>query len=129
MARRPERLRFRHLTPAEKRIVCNGCGPKGGWVPVPEFVFTEACNHHDFNYWIGCTKAQRKKADKQFLKEMLLEAGNSYWYKTLAYIYYKAVRVAGGKCFYHGDKQRTKMDLKWYITELALKQTIGGEKK
>jgi hypothetical protein len=108
---RPDRIRYRHLTPEEKATICNGCGPKGGPIPVPEFVFTAACNHHDFNYWLGCDKHQRKKADLQFLAEMLAEAAGIRKYVILARIYYRAVRWFGGKCFYWAERQRDKRDL------------------
>ena len=104
----------------ERKIICNGCGPKGLFIPIPNFVFKEACDHHDFNYWIGCNKAQRKKADKQFLTEMLYEANGNLWYKIWAYTYYRAVRIGGIKCFHWDDVQRTKKDLKEFIIAQAL---------
>lgn len=117
MDNRPDRIRFRHLTEEEKKIICNGCGPKGGPIPVPEFVFTEACNHHDFNYWIGANGLQRKKADLQFLMEMLLEAGGVAKYIRLANLYYRAVRIFGYFCFNYAKRQRNKRDLIKYIEE------------
>lgn len=125
---RPQRIRYRHLTFAERQVLCNGCGPKGGWIPVPEFVFTTACNQHDFNYWIGCHKEHRKKADDQFLEEMIYEADGKWKYIILAHIYYRAVRMFGSKCFHHANRQRTKQDLQEYITELALDAKFGGGK-
>lgn len=110
--KRPERIRWRHLTPKERAVICNGCGPKGGPIPVPDFVFTEACNHHDFNYWLGSSKLQRKKADLQFLAEMIAEACGVRKYIILAGIYYRAVRWFGGRCFHYARRQRTKRELK-----------------
>jgi hypothetical protein len=121
---RPERIRYRHLTPEEREIICNGCGPKGGIIPVPEFVYTEACNHHDFNYWIGANKLQRKKADLQFLAEMIAEAAGVRKYIILARIYYRAVRWFGGLCFNYAKKQRTKSDLKREIMKNRIKAKV-----
>jgi len=115
MSNRPERIRYRHLTPDERSVVCNGCGPKGGFFPVPEFVFTSACDQHDFNYFLGSTRAQRKKADLQFLAEMIAEAAGVKKYIWLARIYYRAVRWFGVFCFHWSRRQRTKRDLKAYL--------------
>jgi len=112
MATRPDRIRWRHLTPKEKAVITNGCGGKGCFINPPDFVYTEACNHHDYNYWIGCNKLQRKKADLQFLAEMILEAAGCRKYIILARIYYRAVRIFGGRFFHWAQRQRTKKDLK-----------------
>jgi len=101
-----ERIRFNDLTDEEKEMICNGCGPKGGLIPIPNFRFEASCNHHDFNYYIGCTEKQRKKADKQFLAAMRLDAGRNIYYRVWAYTYYMAVRAFGKKCFYYGPSQR-----------------------
>ena len=100
------RLRFRHLTEEHKRLICNGCGPKGGIVPIPDFLFHASCDHHDFNYWIGCNRLHRKKADLQFYREMLRDAGGNPWYKFWAKVYYRAVRWFGASRFYWGKHQR-----------------------
>ena len=111
------RVRYIDLTPQEKAVICNGCGPKGGIIPVPEFRFTASCLHHDFNYWLGCKEIQRKKADLQFYKEMVKDANRANTanarrrHRRLARIYYLAVRLCGRFCFHYANEQRTRMDL------------------
>jgi hypothetical protein len=92
-------------------MICNGCGPKGGIIPIPEFLFHASCDHHDFNYWLGCNKLHRKKADLQFYREMLKDAGGDPYYKFLAKIYYRAVRWFGWMCFHWASRQRDLYDL------------------
>lgn len=119
-------LKFRDLTALEVDVLCNGCGKKGGGIPVPEFKFTASCNQHDFNYWQGGTEADRVKADYQFYESMCVDARfkangdkrNRFvraYYTTLAYIYYKAVRLCGGNKklggFNFTDKKRGRKEL------------------
>jgi hypothetical protein len=104
-------IRYRDLTEAQKLIVCNGCGPKGGWVPVPDFFCHASCDHHDFNYWLGCTEEDRRKADHQFLVEMLKDAGDDPIKQTIALTYWMAVRLFGSFCFHYADKERDENDL------------------
>jgi hypothetical protein len=113
------KVRFRNLTAKQKSLICNGCGGKGSWIPIPEFIFGADCNHHDFNYWLGCTKAQRKKADRQFLVEMLIDSIRLFikepLYKVLFYVfwaivYYAAVRLRGYK-YFNFVKRKTLEDL------------------
>ena len=97
-------MKFRDLTPEQVKKICNGCGGKGSWVPVPQFIFHASCEHHDFNYWLGGTEADRKKADKQFYQAMKKDIKDEPWWKRpwyhiLAYTYYKAVRIKGGEFF------------------------------
>jgi len=111
------RVRFRDLTDEERKVICNGCGPKGGFIPVPEFIFTACCDHHDFQYWLGCNRKQRKKADLQFLREMMNDAVSYSFpkprntYRWLARIYYRAVRLVGMFCFHWAKRQRNRIDL------------------
>lgn len=82
----------------------NGCGGKGGWVDPPEFVFHDSCNDHDISYSVGGTEADRKNADEAFYREMKRAAAKAPWYAmtflySQAWIYYKAVRLFGGKFF------------------------------
>jgi len=95
--------------------ILNGCGGKGSWVPVPDFMFSASCDQHDFNYWLGGTEADRLKADWQFLQAMLADAEREPWYRRwwarrVARLYYWAVRRYAGRFFHHG-RRRTRADL------------------
>lgn len=125
-------IRYKNLTEEEIAALCNGCGKKGGFIPVPEFKFTASCNHHDFNYWLGCSEAHRIKADFQFLTAMLHDAEykesgkrrniiSRNYYRSLAHIYYYAVRICGSNPvlggFHYSNKQRDSDDLAQYMKE------------
>lgn len=112
--RRSKPCRFRNLTEIEKKVICNGCGAKGGWFKPPNYTFTASCNRHDFSYWLGGDEGGRKRADRGFLDAMLYDAKwksvsrwgfnlrpwwRRYWFKGAAYRYYWAVRIGGKKSF------------------------------
>lgn len=79
-------LQYEELTPVEKAWVCNGAGPKDG-PDVPDFIFTEAANRHDFDYWSGFSEHDRAKADKRFLDNMLAAASaQSGWWTRQWYV-------------------------------------------
>jgi len=115
-------VRFRHLTETQKQFICNGCKGKGSWFDPPDFIFTDSCNHHDFNYWLGGSEGDRMKADWQFYQSMLEAANKSswykrYWYKTLAWVYYQSVRLFATNYFHFAKSQRTREDLLEVIGE------------
>jgi len=97
------------LTPKQKKIICNGCGPKkiGGFVPdrLWGISIIEACNIHDYMYYMGENLRDKEKADRIFLKNMLkiIKSVNYPWWKMWlfhcrrkeAWIYYKSVRDFG----------------------------------
>lgn len=99
--------KYRDLTPEQKKLLCNGCGGKGSWVPVPDFRFSASCDHHDYNYLLGHTEEDRKKADDQFYKAMRDDAGWNMRHLILAWIYYRAVRWKGKKYFRYGKDYLT----------------------
>ena len=71
--------------------------------------YLECCKLHDFEYWMGGTRAQRKKADKDF-RQCLRTVGASHPVHTL---YYRAVRANGGPrgcsfCWGYGWSPRTR---------------------
>lgn len=109
---RAEPLRFRHLKEAERRAVCNGCGGKGGIVPIPDFFFTASCDHHDFNYWQGCKEADRERADREFYLAMKRDVRarlawwRRWWGYVLAFAYYRAVRRFGRAFFHYAARPR-----------------------
>ena len=116
-------IRFRDLTEKQKFIICNGCGPKGGWVPVPEFFCHASCDHHDFNYWLGGSEWDRLKADNQFYKEMRKDAGWNPLKQSVALTYYLAVRTCGFTCFHYG-KERDENDLMLTMEQIVPKDII-----
>jgi hypothetical protein len=110
------KVRFKDLTEDEIAYICNGCGGKGGIFNPPDFLFTASCYHHDFNYWLGGSEEDRKRADTGFLNAMLLDArrvsGLRMWFHLfLAYLYYYGVRFFGGKFFHYSAEQKTRKDL------------------
>jgi hypothetical protein len=120
---------YEDLTPTQKKKLCNGAGKEGlqGWL-VPDFVFKEAANRHDFDYWKGCNEDDRFGADRLFLGNMLDAAEYKdiktkkkrfilcrMFYRRMAIRYYAAVMelgdnpVMGG--FHYAQKQRKRYDL------------------
>lgn len=100
-------LKYSSLTPEQKKIICNGCGGKGGFIKPPDFIFHASCNQHDFYYWRGGNEKDRELADRQFYEAMSIDILNAKWYlrpyyRFWAYTYYIAVRIAGGKFFNYG---------------------------
>ena len=119
------RLRYADLSRDEKEFITNGCGGKGGWLDPPDWIFHADCDHHDFQYFLGHTEADRLKADRQFYKAMRKDVERQswywrWWYYAVAWTYYRAVRLAGGmkeedgsgKFFFYGSDERGKAELK-----------------
>ena len=109
-------LRYDELSCEERAVICNGCGRKGGWLDPPDWIFVASCDRHDASYWIGCTEADRKRADQGFLSAMLEDASRApwwsrNWYRFVAWTYYRAVRWFGASAFYYGPRKRTREDL------------------
>lgn len=102
---------FLDLNEKQRAVYGNGCGPKFLYLDkiIPELCFEKACRHHDFNYDIGGTEDDRKKADETFLSEMITLSWRSHcvWF---AHIYYRAVRLFGYFAFHRG-KYLTKNEL------------------
>jgi hypothetical protein len=90
-------IRFSDLTPEQEAFICNGCGGKGGWVPVPEFFCHASCD--------------RKDADHDFLVEMLKDAGDDPTKQTIALTYWMAVRLFGAFYFHYSDREQDEYDL------------------
>jgi len=97
--------RLRDYSKREIKKFSNGCGGKGSFIPVPEFIFHASCDKHDVLYQIGGSEADRKRDDKTFYRYMKLDVANekSYlkrkYYSLWAFAYYKAVRFFGSKYF------------------------------
>lgn len=114
-------VRWRNLdTVTRQRMrragILNGCGAKGHWLDPPDWLFKASCDHHDFNYWLGCSDADRRRADWQFYQAMVEDANNTSWWRRpfarlRAWIYYKAVVKWGEEFFYFASGYRTWEDL------------------
>ncbi len=88
----------------QQRTISNGCGRKGGWLDPPSFLFVASCNQHDFYYWRGANNDDRLAADRAFLSAMLVDASAARWwkrwfYRSMAHIYYRSVRMFGKSAF------------------------------
>ncbi len=126
-----KKLHYYQLTNYQKKNLLNGCGPKGGWFKIPDFIFTASCYHHDFKYWRGCGPKifsfkflihflfwfkmkcyDRKISDMQFRYYMMsdamsepdLELRNKYI--SIGNKYYFGVRIFGWM-FYNWGKEKT----------------------
>lgn len=116
------------LDNAQLGHITNGCG--GGLFDVPDWIFFDACQQHDLDYWMGCTEEDRKIADLAFYTNMKIAVAKLSWYKCwlyygLAYIYYKGVRILTAKYFYFGCARRTLDDL---AVEMGLPPAIEPTK-
>jgi len=101
----------------------NGCAGKGSWIDPPDWIFTASCDQHDFNYWLGGSEEAREKADLQFYEAMLADANSMPWYSSwyyrwMAWIYYKAVSKYAGAFFEYTDRERTLEDLEELLEDV-----------
>ena len=77
-------ISYEILTSEGKTEICNGCGSKGG-IPVPSTFYgldiSEACNIHDFRYYIGETWKDKEFADFEFHNNLkaIIESETSFW--------------------------------------------------
>ena len=83
----------------------NNCGPRKGWIDVPDWIFTASCEKHDEYYIKGGDDADRFKADALFYYYMMVDVREQLpWWKRpwghlVALIYFWGVRVGGKKHF------------------------------
>jgi hypothetical protein len=99
------------LTPAQRRLICNGCGPAGGakWQALrpPQWHSRATCDAHDLAYWIGGGVAERAQADRELLNGMYRDAATRPWwqrpwYRWQAWTYYRSVQLLGWQFFHYG---------------------------
>lgn len=83
----------------------NGCGGKGSWIKVPNFIFEASCNIHDIGYGIGGNEARRFECDGKFLIMMIKDTFKvkgwikRIYYQVWAFVYFLSVRIFGKKYF------------------------------
>jgi hypothetical protein len=108
-------IRLKQLLKRAKMV--NGCGPEGAAGLVPDWVYTSACDEHDFLYHVGCTEADRLAADIIFYHAMIRcadEQGSWWsrvWYRSIAKWRYYAVRWWASGSFYYADRKQTLKEL------------------
>ena len=102
---------YKLASKAQRKQVCNGCGPQGYDWFVPDNLLgvniCECCNVHDWMYEVGKTQREKDWADYVFLVNMRIAIDNvrNKW-KTLqscrhelAIFYYTIVKKHGGESF------------------------------
>ena len=83
----------------------NGCGGKGAWIKVPNFIFEASCNQHDIGYGIGGDEARRFECDGKFFIMMIKDTFQvngwfkRFYFQSWAFVYFVAVRIFGKKYF------------------------------
>lgn len=108
------------LTCDEKANICNGCGAKGG-ISVPNTFYgldiSEACNIHDFRYFMGETWPDKEFADKEFHNNLIAIIEHETWFNWLANLrkvraleYVTAVRLWGDNAYRAGKGLKPRND-------------------
>jgi hypothetical protein len=83
----------------------NGCGGKGSWIKVPNFIFEASCNKHDIGYGLGGNEASRFECDGKFFIMMIKDTFKvkgwfkRFYYQLWAFVYFLAVRLKGNKFY------------------------------
>lgn len=107
---------YDELSDVERFVICNGCGAANSKFDfIPDTLWglpiKEACYRHDYAYHIGKTEEDKKKADEQFLRNMLTLINTQStpllkWPRRWrAMTYYSAVCDKGHKAFWAGKKK------------------------
>lgn len=103
------------------------CGACSGWMkfirPPHYKFFNEECRTHDELYSVGGSKVERLEADRTLFHQMVRRSVGYYenrkifalwWFVTLAYLYYLAVRVCGKSRFNYLKNENTQIGSQVY---------------
>lgn len=104
---------YKNISPEEKAKICNGAGAAGQWISsiIPNTMWgldcTEAFNIHDYDYGVGVSLADKDRADRNLMDNLLtLINHRGGWLKLLrhrrALKYYEAVNQFGDEAFFQG---------------------------
>jgi len=109
------------------RAICNGCGPYGWGGYVPDLVFEEAGNRHDWAYSVGGGWFAKGAADVAFLRRCLRAAWRGHWLRVpsrslAAFVYFAAVALVGRRAFYFTDYPREMPDMRDLAWDLTLEK-------
>jgi hypothetical protein len=125
--------RYRHLEPWQIDLISNGCGGKGtGWA-VPDWVFSDDCDHHDVNYFIGCSSADRARADRQFQEASFKSVSRAKfffrpWLWAMGRLYFRGVRQMGALFFHFAEKPRGWVEIEAHLVQRCLSSGAGKPK-
>ncbi|MGJ0489609.1 hypothetical protein [Methylobacter sp.] len=103
---------YKQLTTEEKARICNGAGAAGRWISsfIPNTMYgldcIEAFDIHDYDYHVGITRADKDRADRRMLDNLLIlinHAGGllAWLRRRRAMKYYEAVHQFGDSAFFH----------------------------
>ncbi|MFZ2405536.1 MAG: hypothetical protein WAW41_10395 [Methylobacter sp.] len=106
-------LGYKNLLPEEKARICNGAGAAGKWISsiIPNTMYglncAEAFNIHDYDYEVGVSRADKERADRNLLLNLLtLIEHRGGWLmfprRRRAMKYYEAVQLLGDEAFFKG---------------------------
>lgn len=117
-----DQLEKKELRKLEDKGIINQCGSTPWWRITPQFIFKTSCKHHDFNYWKGGTKEDRRRADLGLFSAMVEDLNEtSEWkeplYLFFGYIYYRLVRTFGRQHFSYRKKPKTWRHLDALLTK------------
>jgi hypothetical protein len=104
---------YKNITPEEKARICNGAGAAGNWISsiIPNTMYgldcTEAFNIHDYDYDVGVSQADKDRADRNLLNNLLTLINHQGGWLMLprqwrAMKYYEAVQLLGDEAFFKG---------------------------
>ncbi|MEE7625440.1 hypothetical protein V3O24_04640 [Methylobacter sp. Wu8] len=104
---------YKNLLPEEKAKICNGAGVAGKWISsiIPNTLYgldcSEAFNIHDYDYNVGASRADKDRADRNLLNNLLTLINHQGGWLMLprqwrAMKYYNAVQLLGDEAFYKG---------------------------
>lgn len=111
-------LEYNQLNAHQKKFISNGCGAKKSWINPPDLIFEEDCNEHDFDYWLGKSKEDKAKYDKNYygrMKKRIKTKVSGYFkklhYHIWAWAYYRFVVRFGDEHFNYADEYKNMTDL------------------
>ncbi|MGZ4994168.1 MAG: hypothetical protein ACXWFG_06830 [Methylobacter sp.] len=104
---------YKNITPEEKALICNGAGAAGKWISsiIPNTMYgldcIEAFNIHDYDYDVGVSRADKDRADRNLLNNLLTLINHKGGLLMLprqwrAMKYYEAVQLLGDEAFFKG---------------------------
>jgi len=107
--------------------ICNGCGPYGWGGLVPDLVFKDAGNRHDWAYAVGGGWLAKGVADVAFLRNMLGAAWCGHWLRipsrsAAACVYFLAVAIFGRRAFNFTDHPRAMSEMKDAAWDLIMEK-------